>query len=302
MTRLRHSRFAAVAVVLAALLVGCSLVGIAYNSADRWLLHQADSYLELRDGQREPLRLALRQRLAEHRGRELADFVDFLDRVQRAAADGLDAGEVESLAARLEALVRTTVTGTLPPIAAVLATLEPGQIDHLQAKLEAGDRDFLEDYVQVSAPRRDAKRLKRILRSLEHWTGDLTAAQRGTVAALLGTWPDLARDWHAYRAARTAGLIALLRGRPDAAAVERYLAGRWVAQEGRDPPLQAATTLWRRAILDLILAVDASLTPQQRAAFVARVRAYRDDLAAVLPSRGPAVADARSAEAVTATP
>jgi len=76
-----------VVALLAAVLIGCSLIGIAYSNADQWLLYQAGHYLDLRDGQREQLGKALRERLAEHRARELGDYVDFLDRVQRAAAD-----------------------------------------------------------------------------------------------------------------------------------------------------------------------------------------------------------------------
>jgi len=291
-----------VAAILATLLAACSLVGVAYNSADRWLLYQADVYLDLRDGQRESLRAALRERLADHRARELADYVDFLDRVHRAAGDGLDVAEVDAFVARAETLVRTTVGETLPAIAAVLSTLQPAQLEHLKAALEDGDRQYRKTSVQPSAERRVARRTKSTVRILEHWTGDLTAAQRERVAGLVRAWPDVAAEWGAYRTSRTAGLIALLRSQPDAAAIQRYLASRWVGHEGRSPSLEADATALRRGIVQLVVAVDASLSAEQRAAFLKRVRAYRDELAALLPARSPAVADARAAEAVGATP
>lgn len=297
MNRRRFGRLGLPA-LLAALLVGCSLVGMAYNSADRWLLHQADSYLDLRDGQREQLRSALRQRLAEHRAGELADYVDFLDRVNRAAGDGLDAVEVDTLAGRLQELVRTTFAGTLPAIAGVLATLEPAQVDHLRARLEDDDRGYRKGAVQPTAQTRAERRTKTAVRALEHWTGELTAPQRARVSELTRTWPDLAGEWHAYRTARTSGLIGLLRSRPAAAAIERYLASRWLLQDWRDAGLGSGAAALRRGIVDLIVEVDGSLTATQRAAFLKRVRAYRDDLAGVLPSRRPAIADARAAEAV----
>lgn len=291
-----------VAAILATLLAACSLVGIAYNSADRWLLYQADVFLDLRDAQRESLRAALRERLADHRARELADYVEFLDRVHRAAGDGLDVAEVDAFVARAETLVRTTVAGTLPAIAAVLSTLQPAQIEHLKAALEDGDRQYRKTSVQPSAERRVARRTKSAVRILEHWTGDLTAAQRERVAGLVRAWPDVAAEWGAYRTARTAGLIALLRSQPDAAAIQRFLASRWLGHEGRSASLEADATALRRGIVDLVVAVDASLSAEQRAAFLKRVRAYRDELAALLPARSPAVAGARAAEAVGATP
>lgn len=291
----------AVAAVAAALLAGCSLVGIAYNSADRWLLHQADHYLALRDGQRDRLGIALRERLAEHRTRELADYVDFLDRVHRAAADGLDGTEVEALVTRAEGLVRTTVAGTLSPIAEVLATLQPAQVEHLLATLEEDDRRFRKTAVKPTGQARADRRTKSAVRLLEHWTGELTDAQRERVAAQVGTWPDLAADWHGYRTARTAGLIERLRDRPDAATIERYLAARWVTYDGRGAVLESGAAALRRGIVDLIVATDGALSPEQRAAFLKRVRGYRDDLAALVPSRGPAMADARVLGAVGAT-
>jgi hypothetical protein len=296
LTARRLGRFG-VAALLAAVLVGCSLIGMAYSNADQWLLYQAGHYLDLRDGQREQLGKALRERLAEHRTRELADYVDFLDRVQRAAADGLDTAEVEPLVTRLEGLVRTTVAGTLPAIADVLAKLQPDQIDHLKAALDEDDRRYRKGSVQPTAQRRADRQVKTAVSALEFWTGDLSEAQRARVVALVRTWPDMAGEWHVYRTARTAGLAELLRGRPGSAAIQRYLASRWLAHDDRSDALAAGATALRRGIVDLIVAVDGSLTAGQRAAFLKRVRGYRDELAAQLPARGPAMADARAVEA-----
>ena len=136
--------------------------------------------------------------------------------------------------------------------------------------------------------------------ALEFWTGDLTEAQRARVAAVVRTWPDVAGEWHAYRAARTAGLVELLRGRPGATAIERYLASRWLAHDGRSETLATGATGLRQGIVELIVAVDGTLSSAQRAAFLERVRGYRDELAAQLPTRGPAMASARAAEATAA--
>lgn len=286
-----------IAALLAAVLAACSLIGVAYSNADRWLLYQADRYLDLRDGQRDQLGKALRARLAEHRAHELADYVDFLDRAQHAAADGLDIAEVEALSTRLEGLARMTVAATLPAFADVLANLQPDQIDHLQAELEDDDRRFRRGSVQPAAQRRIDRQIRTAVGALEFWTGDLTDEQRARVRAIVQTWPSVAADWYAYRAARTAGLVELLRRRPGSAAIKDYLASRWIAHEGRSDALAEGATALRRGIAELIVAVDGSLTKTQRAAFLKRVRGYRDDLAAQLPARGPAMAGTQAAEA-----
>jgi hypothetical protein len=288
--------------LLAAWLAGCSLVGIAYDNADRWLLGQADAYLALRDDQRQSLRIALRQRLAEHRARELPSFVAFLDRVQRAAADGLDHAEVDGLATELQGLVRATAAGTLPALAAVLASLDDGQVEHLRQRLEEDDERFRKGSVVPAAERRAGRRAKTAVRSLEHWTGDLRADQRARVAELTRAWPDAAAQWYDYRTARTAGLVELLRARPDAGAVQAYLAARWVAHDWRNPGLGESASALRRGVVDLIVAVDGSLSAGQRAAFLERVRGYRDDLADLLPAPRPAVAGVEVPSSVGATP
>jgi hypothetical protein len=286
--------------LVAALLVGCSLVQLAYNHADQWVLREADRYLSLRDGQRQQLKAALRERLERHRVEELSDFVDFLDQVERAAVDRLAAAEVEALMVRLEGLVETTLAGTVPPIAAVLATLEPDQLDHLRATLADDDRRYRKRYVQPAAERRVAKRTKAAVRALEHWTGELSAGQRERVGELVSGWPDLADEFLGYRKARTAGLVALLEGRPGADAIGRYLVARWLLYEGRNPRLVEGAAVLRAGIADLIVTVDAALTPEQRAAFLGRVRDYRDELASLLPSPRPALADSRVPTAASA--
>lgn len=296
--RLRPGRLL-FAAFLAALLVGCSLVQLAYNHADQWVLREADRYLELTDLQRQQLRVTLRHRLEAHRGQELAGYVDFLAQAERAAADGLDAGEVESLMTRLQRLAEATVAGTIPPIAAVLAELGPNQVDHLMATLAEDDRRYRKRYVQPTAQRRVEKRTKVVVGALEHWTGDLNAAQLETVSRRVEAWPDLADEWNRYRLARSSGLIELLHDRPGPATVERYLVSRWLAHEGRSPALEAGVAAARRGIVDLVVAVDASLTPPQRAAFLAKIRDYRDELADMLPSRRGAVAAAGVPAAAT---
>ena len=286
----------------AALLIGCSLLGVAYKQADRWLLHEADDYLDLSDDQREPLRAVLRQRLEVHRTRELAGYVDFLDRAHAAAGDGLDAAEVDSLATQLQGLVQTTLAGTLPAIAGVLAALEPGQVAHLQARLEADDQRFRKRSVVATVQRRADRQTKTTVGAIEHWTGDLSTAQRERVAKRVRAWPPVAADWHAYRVARTAGLIELLRGSAEPSTVERYLASRWVAHDGRSAALESGVAGLRRGILDLIVEVDGSLTGVQRTALLRRIRRYRDEFAALVPSPSPspAMAEVGAVEAVGA--
>jgi hypothetical protein len=288
---LRFGRLS-LAALLAAFVAGCSLVQLAYNHADQWLLREADRYLELTDPQRQRLRAALRERLEQHRATELAGFVDFFAEAERAASDGLGRDEVATLMTRLQRLAEASVGGTIPPIADVLAGLAPDQIDHLRTVLADDDRRYRKRYVKPAAQRRVEKRTKFTVGAIEHWTGELDSAQQQLVSRQIAAWPDLSEDWSRYRTARSDGLIELLRNRPEPAMVERYLTSRWLAHGGRSPALQGGVTTVRDGIVDLLVAVDASLTAEQRARLLAKLRHYREELGDLLPSRRGALAAA----------
>ena len=275
-----------------ALLGGCSLVGIAYENADLWLLHEAEGYVPLRPAQRARLEVALHDRLEQHRARELPAYVALLDRAQAAAADGLTTAEVESLLSRVQELAAELVRGTAPAIAVVLADLDEAQRARLTERLRAGDSDYAADHVLPGSDKRSAKRAKATRKQLVHWVGDLTSAQREQVGELTRAWPDVAAGWHAYRVVRTDGLLALLQRRADAGEIERYLVSRWVRHEGQPPEVERDVAATRSGMIGLIVALDGSLNASQRKALLDRLRGYRNDLAALLPHGVPAVAAA----------
>ena len=288
--------------VLLALLAGCSLVSIAYNNADLWLLDEVGGYVPLGTGQKERLRVALRARLERHRAPELPRYVELLDEAHVAAADGLSEAEVESLMERVQALAGELVAGTAPQIAALLAELDDSQRAHLATRLRAADRSYREDFVLPPAAKRLTKRAKVATHQLRHWVGDLNPAQRARITELTQAWPDLAERWHGYRAARTQGLVDLVQLRGDAATLERFLVSRWVLHEDRPPDLERDVAVTRRGIVELIVALDGALSAAQRKTLLDRLRGYRDDLAALLPPTAPAIASARVPEPVASAP
>ena len=292
----------ALAAALLALLGGCSLVGVAYENADLWLLHEAEDYVSLRPTQREQLKVALRTRLEQHRARELPRYVEVLDQALAAASDGLTPAEVESLLGRLQGLVTELVSGTVPPVASVLAELDDAQRAQLAERLRAGDRRYEEDYVLPARDARVAKRAKAARKQLAHWTGDLTPGQRERVAEVTRAWPDVAGRWLAYRKGRTDGLVALLDSGPGKTEVESYLVSRWVRHEGQPADLERDVAATRSGIVALVVALDGSLSTAQRKALLDRIRAYRADLAALLPRATPVVASTAPPEAAAVRP
>jgi hypothetical protein len=286
-------RFAALSTVIAcALLAACSTVQLAYNNADWWLLQIADDYLDLNGEQRQRLRTALATRLDQHRRQELEGYVSFFDRAARAAEQGLTRPEAEALVAELEANLQTTVAGTIPVFAPVMAGLSKDQREHLAQRMDEENRKFRETHLQEDRDARLQARAERSLGRIERWTGRLSRRQQQRVIGIIRGWPDAAADWYAYRIAQEQGLLRLLGDGVEAEQITVYLRDWWVEQARQPPALRRAVRQTREGLVGLLLALDASLTPKQREHLVREAIHYHDALRELLPPGHPRVAEA----------
>jgi hypothetical protein len=86
--------------------------------------------------------------------------------------------------------------------------------------------------------------------------------------------------------------LRLLRHGAEAKQITAYLRGWWVDQAGQPPALRRADQQTREGLIGLLLALDASLTPEQREHFVRQATHYCDALRGLLPPEHPLVAEA----------
>jgi len=273
------------------LLAACNAVQLAYNNADWWLLRTADDYLDLNGEQIQVLRTGLAARLNQHRRQELDSYVSFFDRAARAAERGLTRREAEALVAELEANLQTTVANTIPVFAPVMAGLSEDQREHLARRINERNRDFRKAHLQEDRNARLQARAERSLNRIEHWTGRLSRSQQQLVIDISCGWPDAAADWYAYREAQQQGLSRLLSNGAEAKQITAYLRGWWVDQAGQPPALRLAVQQTREGLIGLLLALDASLTPEQREHSIRQATHYRDALRGLLPPEHPLVAE-----------
>jgi hypothetical protein len=266
------------------MIAGCSTVKIAYNNTDYLLLRYTDGYLDLTSDQKAQLRESLRERLEEHRRDELVQLVGFLKTFNRYASDGLSTQEVDALVAAITPLYRTTVTKTVPVFSPVLVSLSDAQIGHLSEKMQSANREYREEYLDISRAERVRSRTERTINRIEKWTGALTPDQRYTVTEMTKVWPDAALDWYNYRRARQQELLALLRSRVAGGEVEAYLIAWWVNQTGRNEALVHKVDILYNDLKALIVSVDGSLSEAQRKHFTKRLDRLIDTLEDLIPA------------------
>ena len=279
MTIVHRNRLFMIAATLFAL-TACSTVRIAYYGADIFVRQYAADYLGLDNELLAAWQPHLTEALARHRADELPYLAQFFDNAQRGAERGLNRSTVACLQDQALVVYRRHASLAVDLAAPLLAASRPEEVRTLEAKLR-------EDWQQKSSgdpqavARRERKRAKRYAEATRWWIGGLTPAQEAIVETTTKAMPDTAPAWDAYRRSRQEGLLSLLRQDAREEEIRSYLTA-WLV-EHRDMPasLAQASQGIRDALTELVVRLDASFTPEQKAQFQRRLRGLRDDFLAL---------------------
>jgi len=262
------------AVLLLALLAGCSAVEFAYNNADTWLRWQAGSYLDLGDAQAEEFNRRLGAFLAWHRAQALPQYARLAQdaglRLQRGATLqdlvwGYDAIRQQSR----EGLRRAGVE-----LGDLLDRLSSAQIEHLERRFAEDNRKYAREWLEGTPAERRGRRYQRLVHALEDWLGELSDAQRERVRQFNDSAPLNGELRERERRRRQAELLAMLRARESARRLPDW-AAHW--DRGREPGFAAANRAYVDSMLAMLADLERSLNPRQRDAAIARLREYARD-------------------------
>jgi hypothetical protein len=159
----------------------------------------------------------------------------------------------------------------------LLAGLSPQQVRALEDKFKKEKAEDEADMAPSRIARRERKRAERYDESIAWWIGSLSDAQKRIVREETGAMPDTAVDWIAYRSAERKGLIALLERGVSEKTIHGYLTAWLVEQRDLPARLDRAKKEIEDRIMELIVRLDRSFTPEQRSRFAEKLAALRDD-------------------------
>lgn len=274
------------AVLLAALaVVGCTN-SLVYNRLDtiaRWYI---GSLVTLDDAQQDALRDWLARSLAWHRDSELRRYELFLRDLSGKVAVGPDPSLLPKAVQEAEGFIGDLSAQLAPEAAALLTTLRPTQADEFLANLDKRNREELDEEKERTSADRQKRRTRSMMKSLERWTGTVTAGQKEIIertlsemeaAGLLGETDE----WYASQVAwRSALRQALAKGPAGRDEVDALL---------RDPRKayteahRAAEADQRRRFMAFANELDESLLPRQRATLSAKLADLAQDLKSLQP-------------------
>jgi hypothetical protein len=180
---------------------------------------------------------------------------------------------------RLDAAVEPAA----PALGALLVSLAPSQIRHMERQLAKDGEELERDFAQPDAAERARASLKRTQGRYETLYGKLDDSQRAKLAELLAASPFDAGRWLAEREARNRDLVATIAsvaGRPaDAAqaqAAVKLLAER--ALRSPRPDYRAYQERLAQANCALAATMHNVMTPAQREHARAKLKGWEDDV------------------------
>ena len=278
--------------VLAAslMLAACSLVTLGYNSLPLLTFGWLDGYIDFDDTQAPRVREDLARLHQWHRAHELPRYAALLQQMEQLAPGEPTAAQACAVYDSGRRHLLALAERAEPMIVSTALSLQPAQLAHLAQRFQRRDEEWRRDWVERSPGQRQDKRITQSTERLERLYGRLEPAQRQVLREQVARSVFDPQRVLAERQRRQADLLETLR-RLQAPAL----------------PLQEARQLWRgfmartqaspdanwqrhaQALTQeqcaLFAAVHAAASPAQREAAAARLRSWRQDLAALAPQQ-----------------
>ena len=252
--------------LLAASASGCAKV--VYNRLDTLAAWYVGNLVSLDDQQRSNLNAWLAQTLEWHRESELSRYATFLRELSSEVEQPSGRATYQRALDRVEGFAADFTAQTAPQAARLLMELSPAQLEEFLANLEEkSDERSEDDRDEIRAGTWQANQIKNTQRQVKRWTGTVTEEQKLLVREMsqhiqptTAEWLESQRQWR-----------AALRDALGDAFSNRDTAEERILQLLRDPDTQWTAQYKtkeasnREQVLSLLAALDASLTPAQRA-------------------------------------
>ena len=276
----------------ALLLTACSMMGLAYNNirvlysnAAPMLTWMVDDYVDVSGSQKDWVRERFERAMAWHRQSELPEYRRYLDTVVQRFDGNFTPGEVRQSFVEMQAHWHRAVEHLLPDIADFLLQLDGEQVTQLERKFADDNRKVVKESTRGDPEDRLRERVKKTVAHFEEWVGRLDDSQRELIERTLRGSVDLTQERLLDRKARQRQTLALIRSRPGhqqmVAGLRRLLID---IDSWRRPEYQEKLRERDARTFAMISQLSATLSPQQRAHFVKRVRGFNRDISLLTAS------------------
>ena len=251
-------RIRLVAAMAAALLAGCSGLGLVYNRLDTLARFQIGRYVDLKPQQQSEFDQRFDALWRWHRTTQLPLYAQDLRELQQATAAPLSAAEVRAISERMQDRAEITSAEALRTAAPTLAALSDRQVQQLLAAIDERAAKERRKQHKLSDSDWAEKRADEAIGRLGEWAGSATPAQRQRIELWAAALARPPADAQAERRRQFGELLQHRREPGFAEQLQRY---------GMEPFSEEAAVpgeKQRRATGELLADLSRMATPQQR--------------------------------------
>jgi hypothetical protein len=267
-------------------LAACSATRLAYDNADTMLRFMLPSYLDLDAEQSDDLTPRIMRFHQWHRSSELPEYAALLRSASQRAAKGITAEDVAWGLANVRSSYRRVAAKAAEDAAPVLATLTPAQLAALEHRLAENNEKYAKKFLSSDDKKRRRGQQKRMLERFRDFAGDLSPDQEARIERF-------ALDHERHVALRfeerqrwQRDCIAVLRREHKPEELGRQLAEMFQRPElRRSEEFIREDKRWDEDLGQLIVDLDRSLSPKQRAHVVRRLSDYAEDFSVLAGKR-----------------
>ncbi|MET0679374.1 MAG: DUF6279 family lipoprotein [Burkholderiales bacterium] len=290
------SRRLVLVLAVVAALAGCgSVMRVAYNNGDFALRLMANEYFDPEGEQQDVLKAQLARFHEWHRREELPAYGRIFQGAADRVARGLKPEDVSWAIAAVRERYRLVVAQAAEDGAPLVATFKPDNYAALERKFDEVNAKFTKDYLSGDQAKRDKARAKWFEERFEYFIGDLTDAQVALIQRFVQTQPRMNEVRLADRKRRQQAFVALIRQYQSSPELGERMRGFFVHWErDRGPEHARLAREWENRLVQLVVDIDGTLTPEQRTKLVGRFETLAEDCR-VLARQGRPGGEARAA-------
>lgn len=256
-------------------LSGCSALQLGYRNADTMLHWRGGQYFDFEGEARAEYERRVQRFLAWHRREALPQYARLAENMAARIARGLSQADLVWGYDAFQSQLRQSLSAGGAEIGELLDGLSAQQMQTFEKRLAKENRDYARKYsIGGTAEERRALRVKRNVERLEDWYGDLNEEQLERVKLYSARAPldDALRERERKRMQNE--LLAMLRAKESKQRLRQW-AIDW--ERNRAADFEAARKQNLQEYFGMVLDLDKTLSTEQRARAVKRLRGYAQD-------------------------
>ncbi|MFN3417448.1 MAG: DUF6279 family lipoprotein [Caldimonas sp.] len=281
MGRIIGRPYIVLALVLAAVLNGCSLLRVGYDQAPTLVYWRLDRLAGFTPAQAPRVREAIGQWFAWHRREELPRYAEALARLQQEILQDTTASRACRWLDELSAWRDTAWDRAVPLLVPLARDLDADQLERLAQRLQRDDEALRREMLPEGLAARAQAQVQRAVQRAQRLYGRLDAEQRAWLAQALAEARLDPEVWFAERQRRQADLLETLArlreheaGPPQTQAALHAVYRRAIRPASSSPAPQAAAC-------GLLAGLHNRTTAAQRHTAARRLRDWEADLRAL---------------------